>query len=306
MKKTRREFLRTAGLVSALTLIGSETALASEGVVANPNAVGMLYDSTLCVGCKACVTSCKRVNDMDAAPAPFDNDRIWDAPSDLDWRTRNIIKLHKEEDGTFAYVKRQCMHCVKPACVSACPVAAMQHDERGIVVYDKNICIGCRYCQVACPFTIPKFEWPEALPKIVKCDLCKHTNLKQKGLPACCETCPTQAVIFGKRTDLLTEAKRRINLHPEKYENAVYGEKEIGGTNVLYLAPANIEFEDLGLPTLPEESFAAASEKVQHTIYKGFIAPVALYGFLALVALKNKNRLKDNHQADKHEEKEGE
>ncbi|MGE4318592.1 MAG: hydrogenase 2 operon protein HybA [Deferribacterales bacterium] len=301
MKTTRRNFLKTAAMGGAL--IAAPLSLrAQEEITANENAVGMLYDSTLCVGCKACVTKCKQVNDMAAAPAPTDKDRLWDSPPDLDYRTRNIIKLYKEdEDGkNWAYVKYQCMHCVKPSCVSACPVSAMQKEEgTGIVFYDKNKCIGCRYCQIACPFNIPKFEWPEAFPKIVKCDLCKFTNLKLKGEPACCETCPTGAVIYGKRKDLLAEAKRRLAAHPEKYQKEIYGEYEVGGTNVIYIAGTS--FENLGFPELEKESAALMSEHVQHTLYKGFIAPVALYGFLAMVALKNrktKQQVEHEHETD--------
>ncbi|PLX69409.1 MAG: hydrogenase [Denitrovibrio sp.] len=292
MKKTRRDFLKSAAVGSAF--LATPFSLHAQDLKANDEAVGMLYDSTLCVGCKACVTRCKQVNDMAAVDAPNDGDRIWDSPVDLDYRTRNIIKLYKEDEKYFAYVKHQCMHCIKPACVSACPVSAMQkEDERGIVFYDKNKCIGCRYCQVACAFNIPKFEWPESYPKIVKCDLCKFTNLKLKNEPACCETCPTGAVIYGKRKDLLAEAKNRLVASPAKYTGEIYGEHEVGGTNVLYLAGTS--FQNLGFAELEHESAAMMSEHIQHTLYKGFIAPVALYGFLALVALKNR---KSAHQVE--------
>jgi Fe-S-cluster-containing dehydrogenase component len=284
MKKTRREFLKSAAIGTALLAAPVSAQASGKKIQRSEDAVGMLYDSTKCVGCKACVTKCKQVNDMEAVAAPNDSDRLWDSPEDLDYRTRNIIKLYKENDD-FSYVKHQCMHCVKPACVSACPVSAMQKDERGIIYYDKNICIGCRYCQIACPFNVPKFEWPKAFPKIVKCDLCRETNLKLKGIPACCEACPTEAVIYGKTKDLLKEAKRRIDAEPKKYNNEIYGEEEIGGTNVIYLA--GTDFSNLGFPELEKESYAQVSENIQHTIYKGFVAPVALYGFLAFVAAKN-------------------
>lgn len=300
MKKTRRDFLKSAVLGSALLSVPVSLRAEESPLVADEEAVGMLYDSTLCVGCKACVTRCKQVNDMEAVPAPNDSDRIWDSPDDLDYRTRNIIKLHKSSEEDWDYVKYQCMHCIKPSCVSACPVSAMQKEEKtGIVFYDKNICIGCRYCQVACPFNIPKFGWPEAFPKIVKCDLCKFTNLKLKGEPACCETCPTGAVIYGKRKDLMAEAKKRIASDTEKYRQEIYGEYEVGGTNVIYIAGTS--FDNLGFPELEKESAAMMSEHIQHTLYKGFIAPVALYGFLALVAVRNrksKQQVEKEHAAE--------
>jgi len=299
MKKTRRDFIKSAAAGGALLLSPLGAHADETDLKADDEAVGMLYDSTLCVGCKACVTRCKQVNDMESVSSPNDKDRLWDSPDDLDYRTRNIIKLFKDDD-YFAYVKHQCMHCIKPSCVSACPVSAMQKEEKtGIVFYDKDKCIGCRYCQVACPFNIPKFEWPKPFPKIVKCDLCKFTNLKVKGEPACCETCPTGAVIYGKRKDLLKEAKMRQAANPEKYQAEIYGEHEVGGTNVLYLAGTS--FENLGFPMLEKESAAVMSEHIQHTIYKGFIAPVALYGFLAMVALKNRKteqQVEHEHEID--------
>ena len=302
MKKTRREFLKLAAITGAGAAVPLK-ASAAGGKKPNENAVGMLYDATKCVGCKACVVKCKQVNDMDAVPAPYDEDRIWDAPGDLDYRTRNIIKLYKNEQNPqeFSYVKYQCMHCAKAACVSACPVSAMlKEDKTGIVYYDKDTCIGCRYCQVACPFTIPKFEWPKPFPKIVKCDLCRETNLKEKGIPACCETCPTEAVIYGKRKDLLAIAEQRLFDEPDKYDQYIYGKDEIGGTNVLYIA--GTAYSNLGFPTLDKHSYAEFSESIQHAIYKGFIAPVALYGFLAAVALRN--RKKKNGENKNNEETE--
>lgn len=256
----------------------------------NNDELGMLYDATKCVGCKACMSACKRVNgdygSLSFEQAPFDKDAVWDAPGDLSGDTRTIIKLFKEKKGIWSYVKYSCMHCQKPSCVSVCPVSAMTKDKvTGIVDYNKNNCIGCRYCQVACAFNIPKSQWDRTIPQIVKCDLCRSTNLVQKGLPACAETCPTGAILFGKRQELLNEAHARIESHPGKYIAHVYGEHEVGGTNHLYLAA--MPFSKLGLPELPPDAPAEFSEKVQHTIYKGFFAPIALYGTLCVLAVKN-------------------
>ncbi len=160
-----------------------------------------------------------------------------------------MIKLFKDTKG-WSYIKYSCMHCQKPSCVSVCPVSAMTKDPvTGIVDYSKDVCIGCRYCQVACPFNIPKFQWDRTLPQIVKCDLCRNTNLKDKGIPACAETCPAGAILFGKRKDLLAEARTRLQQHPERYVPHIYGEHEIGGTNHLYLAA--LPFDRLGLARAP-------------------------------------------------------
>ncbi|BEH11212.1 MULTISPECIES: hydrogenase 2 operon protein HybA [Geobacter] len=294
---TRRDFLKMMGMTGAACLacaapLSASTAPAGE----SETAIAMLYDATRCVGCKACMAACKRVNmeqnNLSYEYLPTDGDKLWDAPKDLSGDTRTVIKLYKESDTRFSYVKHSCMHCTKPGCVSACPVKAMTKDPvTGVVAYNKNACIGCRYCQVACPYNIPRFQWDKALPQIVKCDFCKDTNLKTKGLPACGETCPVGAIAFGKRTDLLAEAHKRIKENPDRYIPKVYGEKEVGGANHLYLAA--FPFQKLGLPELKEESPAAFSEHIQHTIYKGFIAPVALYGTLAAIALRNKKKQED-------------
>jgi Fe-S-cluster-containing dehydrogenase component len=148
--------------------------------------------------------------------------------------------------------------------------------------------VGCRYCQIGCPFNVPKYEWSKSLPitedpKIVKCELCRH----DKRGPACCEVCPRGAVIYGKRADLLAEAKRRLAAAPGKYfEDRVYGEADGGGTNVLYLSPKDVSFNALGLPTLPNEPLPALSENVQHGTYTLGIAPIALYTALTVVQLR--------------------
>jgi Fe-S-cluster-containing dehydrogenase component len=298
-KRTRREFLKTtAGLIAGTTVASVVNVEASEKNYTKDDAYSMLYDATLCVGCKACVSACKKTNGLPPVKGDFDKDGLWDAPKDLDSKTRTIIKLYKENEDNWSYVKQQCMHCAKPSCVSACPVKAMKQDENGVTYYNPEVCIGCRYCQVACPFNIPKFEWEKTFPKIVKCDMCKFTSLKSKGEPACTEVCPAKAVIFGKRKELLAIAKRRIKENPDNYINHIYGEHEAGGTNVIYLAAA--QFEKLGFPKLDNESPATFTENIQHTVYKGFVAPVALYATLFFVAVKNREkREKDNERGDK-------
>jgi Fe-S-cluster-containing dehydrogenase component len=301
-KPSRRQFLKLVGATGAALLIGrgaQATAGTSDGYRVDNDTIGMLYDATKCVGCKACMSACKRVNSdygsLAYERATFDSDGLWDAPKDLSGSTRTLIKLFKESDKKWSYVKYSCMHCLKPSCVSVCPVSAMTRDPlTGTVDYNKNACIGCRYCQVACAFNIPKFQWDKAIPQIVKCDLCKNTNLVKKGITACAEVCPVGAITFGKRKELLAEAKKRQQDNPNKYLDHIYGEKEVGGANHLYLSA--MEFNKLGLPILKNEAPAEFSEKIQHTIYKGFIAPVALYGTLCFVAIKN---MKGRGEAEK-------
>jgi Fe-S-cluster-containing dehydrogenase component len=285
---SRRTALKTA-LIGGAAAIGARSAAASsaEPVAPPPDAMGLLYDSTLCIGCKACVAACKEAGHL---PADTTGDRLYDRPDDLNARTRNIIKLHRV-GAEAAFVKRQCMHCIDPACVNACMMGALKKREYGLVSWDGGRCVGCRYCQVACPFGIPKFEWTTTArvynPKIVKCELCRE-RLAVGREPACTEVCPRKAVIFGSRADLLNEAKRRIAAHPDVYQPKVYGEAEAGGTQVLYLS--HVAFDALGLPALSAASLPAYVHGVQGTIYKGFVAPVALYGILAAVISRNQRQ----------------
>jgi ferredoxin len=167
-------------------------------------------------------------------------------------------------------------------------LGSLHKDETtGIVSYDPSYCVGCRYCQMACPFNVAKFEFEKAAPKIVKCEMCRHL-LAQDKIPACCDVCPREAVIYGKRADLLAEAKRRLDENPDAYVPKVYGETEAGGTQVLYLS--HVDFQKLGLPDYGEQGVPHVAYSVQEGIYKGFIAPVALYTALGLVMLRNRKK----------------
>ncbi len=312
MEINRRDFFKVASAGGALLTAGAGPVHAREGKARIKEAVGMLYDSTVCTGCKACVSACKQYNEM--PPSFTSSDKLWDNPLDDDAKTLNIIKLYKdgtgevkdrEKDG-HAYIKRQCMHCVDPACVSACPVSALTKDEKhGVVSYNKNACIGCRYCQIACPFNVPKYEFDKAFPVIRKCQLCSH-RLEKGQIAACAEFCPTGANIYGRVEDLLAEAKKRLTYKPGEYRTypvvrvdgkekterlvtpyipKVYGEQDGGGTQVLILA--GVPFDKVGLPALDPAPIAQRSETIQHTLYKGMIAPIVFLGGLVYLVHKN-------------------
>jgi Fe-S-cluster-containing dehydrogenase component len=273
----RRSFFKGLG-VAATAAVAVQEAGAVQRRGPSEDAVGMLYDSTLCIGCQACVVACREANGL---PPERDEQGLYDVAQDLSGKTKNVIKLYREDD-QYCFMKMQCMHCVDPACVSVCMFGALHKGPKDIVEYDPGACIGCRYCQVACPFLVPKFEWDTATPKIVKCELCRH---REQG-PACCEVCPRGAVIYGKRSELLAEAHRRIEAEPDRYYPKVYGETDAGGTAVLYLA--SVPFEKLGLPDLGSEPVPKLSETVQHGIYQGFIAPAALYAGCAFLMWRNR------------------
>jgi len=317
MKLKRRDFLKATASGSLLLASGgaSETALAQSDRRSLPTkAVGILYDSTLCIGCQACMVGCKNANDM-----PIDTDDPlyrWDNPRDLSSKTLNVIKRYTDGSGKvkdsetdgYAFIKRHCMHCLDPSCVSACPVSALRKDKQtGVVFYNKDACIGCRYCQIACPYNVPKFQWESTTPEIVKCQLCRHI-LAKGGISACCSTCPTGASLFGPVEDLLDEAKRRLRLTPGADEDFplksigtgdstqktshkvghyiphIYGEREAGGTQVMMMA--GVPFDKLGLPDLPDQSFVRLADAIQYAIYKGMAYPLVVLGALIYMIRK--------------------
>lgn len=284
MSFDRRTLLKTALGAAGASVASAAPATARERKQAPDDALGMLYDTTLCIGCKACVRACKEANNLPADTRTPGMEQ-YDAPNDLNDFTKNIIQLYKE-DGRRSYVKRQCMHCVDPACVGACMIGALQKGEYGVVSWDPDRCIGCRYCQVACPFNIPKFEWADRNPYIIKCEFCREREGDKKYVPACCEVCPREAVISGTREELLLEARRRIEASPDRYEPKIYGEKELGGTQVLYLS--HVPFEKLGFRFDHEEPVPELQQTIQHGIYQGFVAPAALYAIMGAVMWRHK------------------
>jgi formate dehydrogenase iron-sulfur subunit len=197
----------------------------------------ILTDTSKCIGCGECVLACKEVNNLG-----YDIPRRWDSDDGLS--AKNWTSVLDEPDNK--YVRKQCRHCLEPACVSACPVGAMHKTELGPVVYDTSKCIGCRYCMMACPFGVPRYEWSSAVPYVRKCILCYETRLQHGQQPACTEVCPTKATIFGDRDQLLAEAHRRLREDPGKYVNRVWGEHEVGGTSVLYISDIDLSFLTYG------------------------------------------------------------
>jgi formate dehydrogenase iron-sulfur subunit len=212
----------------------------------------ILIDTTLCTGCEQCVKACKLENGLD-------RDRPWRGQESIDaLSATRFSTILRRPAGHF--IKQQCRHCLEPACVSACLVGAMQKPPEGPVIYDSRRCMGCRYCMVACPFGIPRYQWDRAVPHVCKCTLC-YPRIKEGKTPACVEACPQKAAIFGDRAQLLSEAHRRLGENPEKYVQKVYGQHEVGGTSVLYVSDIPLDFlawqPDLDGRPLPERTWAS-------------------------------------------------
>jgi len=194
----------------------------------------ILYDATLCVGCKACEQACAERNKL-----PYD-DTI--AAEEKQSAHKFTVVLAKDDK----FMRRMCMNCNDPSCASVCPVAALRKTADGPVIYEESRCMGCRYCMAACPFGVPKYEWSKALPAVKKCDMCAD-RLAAGNMTACAEACPTAATKFGTRDELLAEAHERIRQNPGNYVNHIYGETEVGGTSVLMLS--SVAFEEFGFRT---------------------------------------------------------
>lgn len=198
--------------------------------------------------------------------------------------TREADALSVSELGPI-HVKANCLHCNEPACVSACLVGAFSKQPDGAVTYDAWKCMGCRYCMVACPFQIPAYEYDNPLtPQVRKCTLCANEgNPNKGGVPACVKICPQECLTYGKRSELLTRARAKIQSEPDVYADHIYGEHEVGGTSWLYLAPKGHSFGELGFVELGSSPPPMRTERIQHGIFKYFIPPLAWYGLLGAV-----------------------
>jgi formate dehydrogenase iron-sulfur subunit len=190
------------------------------------------------------------------------------------------------------------MHCLFPSCVSACIVGALTKSSDGAVVYNPTICIGCRYCQIACPFEIPAYEFNEPLkPRVRKCEFCEVPALGTGANPACAAACPTEALVFGRRPELLAMARDRLKRRPDRYVNHIYGETEVGGTSWLYMTGRPVE--EVGLLKLPNTPPPERTEAIQHGIFRYGIVPIAFYAFLGVLMWRNNSKHADASSGDR-------
>ena len=252
---SRRRFLQTT-TTGVLAALGARR-LFAESPAAPNEGTGVLVDLTRCIGCRACENACR----VRAGFGPLPTAAIGYGAGEgrLSFRTRTFIDFRDDNLKPKLPVKRQCMHCLDPACVSVCPVAALEKTAAGPVVYHENVCIGCRYCILACPFGVPKYEWDNALmPRVGKCDFCADRQAKGQS-PACVATCPTGALKFGTRRGVLQEAKARVDSQPNRY-TSIYGEDVVGGTSWIYLS--DTAPEEVGFPRgLPKEPLPSLTWK---------------------------------------------
>jgi formate dehydrogenase iron-sulfur subunit len=239
-----------------------------------------LIDTTRCTGCRSCQVACKQWNQMKAEETTFFNGEGYQNPPNLSENTLTAIKFRdywKYGKNEFAFYKEMCMHCNDPACVSVCPVSAFIKTPEGPVIYDAKRCIGCRFCMVACPFGVPKYQWSKGLPLVVKCSGC-YSRVKEGLIPACAKACPT-AITYGSRQEMINEANRRLTAHPGKYMSRIYGLEEAGGTSVLYLSM--LPFNELGFKKVTQRPLPSLTWAALRFVPAAFIT---MGGSLAFIS----------------------
>lgn len=236
----RRNFFKIAGAAS-LVLTGKPSF--AEAPDAKTEFVGVLVDTTRCIGCRSCEVACARTHNN---PIPdIENDGALEKERTTSITSWTVVNRYETEKGEV-FVKKQCMHCWQPACAAACLTNAMYKTHQGPVIWRSKKCMGCRYCMLSCPFDIPKFEFHSVNPRVLKCTMCWE-RLEEGKKPACVAACPTDALMFGMKRDLMEIARVRVYRHPTDYVHKIYGEHEVGGAGWLYLSA--VPFEQIGFRT---------------------------------------------------------
>ena len=287
MSLDRRNFFKTM-CVAGVTLTVGKTFGADKSDQNTVEFQGMLYDSTRCLGCRACERVCAKAHDL---PEPQDDLKAGVIRKTSESQ-RSVINNYITSKGEV-FVKKQCMHCNEPACTAACLTQAMYKTKEGPVIWRGDKCMGCRYCMISCPFDVPKFEYHSSNPKIQKCDLC-YDRIKAGKIPACAEACPGDALTFGTRRELIEEARKRIFENPKDYVNQIFGENVAGGTGFLYLSPA--PFSELGFNTkLQNSSYPALTKGFLYSVPSvDVLLPPLLLAIYE--ATKNNNTKEDDNE----------
>lgn len=300
MSISRRKFLNWLGVAGASSFLGKPANAASNKQFSGyPDSHGVLFDNVLCIGCRNCEEGCNQVNELPLPDQPFDDMTVLGQKRRTTTKAYTVVNRYDNIPNTKTpfYRKMQCNHCLEPACASSCFVNAYTKTETGAVVYDESVCVGCRYCMIACPFDIPAYEYDKAFtPRIMKCTMC-YPRLMEGKLPGCVQMCPTEALTFGKRTDLIKIGRERIRKNPDKYIDHIYGEHEMGGTSWLYLS--GVPFRELGmredLGTTPAPEFTKGALGAVPVVVG--LWPVLLTGIYAISKRKEKVSKEEKEKA---------
>ncbi|HTG01351.1 MAG TPA: 4Fe-4S dicluster domain-containing protein [Nitrospirota bacterium] len=266
---TRRRFMGTMAAIGGAVLASKSTNADAKEFEGSKDRYGVLYDLSMCVGCRSCEKACNEENKLGAPSKPFDDPSVFEEQRRPMVNAYTVVNRYAnpKDPSQPLFRKIQCNHCNEPACATACPVHAYTKNPEGPVTYDVSLCFGCRYCMTACPYYVPAYDYNSALePRISKCTMCYH-RVKEGKPTACSEICPTGALTFGKREDLIKLARERMMKNPGKYVEHIFGEHEAGGSSWLYIS--SVPFETYGFPTDIQKA-----PLLENT--KGFLASVPL------------------------------
>lgn len=298
---TRRKFLSLSMLVGCSAIGLSADAHATPEFKGWPESYGMLTDLTACVGCRSCEKACNEANNMPSPQKPFDDGSVFNEHRWPSAKALTVVNQYKNpgDSSRPVFRKIQCNHCLEPACATACPIHAYSKTAEGAVTYNPDLCFGCRYCVISCPFNMPGYDYDSAFePKIIKCFFC-YERIKEGKVTACADACPAGALTFGRRKDILKLARKRINDDPKKYIDHIYGENEVGGTSWLYIS--SVPFELLGFPTnLPSKPLIELSKGFLSSVPVIFTTFPAIFGMV--YALTRHRDKEEKEGPDQHKE----
>jgi Fe-S-cluster-containing dehydrogenase component len=284
----RRNFFKVISAAGVSLALG-EQLNASNVNEGQEEPYGILYDSFMCGGCQTCEYTCAEIHGL---PTPDEEPQVG-IERKTDHTRRTVVNLFDTSEGQVA-VKSQCMHCAEPACVAACLTQAMYKTKEGPVIWREDKCMGCRFCMVSCPFDIPKFEYNSPNPKIVKCDMC-YDRIREGKKPACVEVCPAEAMVFGKRSELLKEAQNRFHDNADWYNtDYIYGLDEAGGTGFMYIAPVPFDELDFDMK-IQKSSYPELTKGFLYSVPSIFVLwPTLLLGIHEATKNNDKSKTEEN------------
>ncbi len=278
----RRHFLKLLAGTPALAALGP-VGLAE----ATAGRYGKLVDTDICIGCKRCMSACKRWNDLKVDRDELTTDREIDLTAN-NWVVVNLL-IDSKNRGRKTYDHGACQHCIKPACAGVCPVRAITKLDRGPVVINEKKCIGCRYCFQACPYKIPRFDFEKRVTR--KCHMCyDRTPLLNYMKPACVAACPVGALSFDYKHEIILEAKRRVQKRGGS--SYIMGLTEAGGTDMLTILPTRPQ--DLNIVVAPEKVVNQDLDKIRITA-AGLTGASGLAGLMYLYAVLTRDKDKRGH-----------
>jgi formate dehydrogenase iron-sulfur subunit len=289
-----------AGMQSQDIVARSATTTAPPQVRSAVAQVAKLIDESKCIGCKACQVACMNWNDL--RDEVGSNIGVYDNPSDLTPTSWTVMKFFEVEPtpGKLEWLIRKdgCMHCEDPGCLKACPSpGAIVKHANGIVDFVSEHCIGCGYCVKGCPFDVPRIS--EKDNKAYKCTLC--SDRVNVGLePACVKTCPTGAITFGAKEDMVAYGEKRAGELKERgfAQAALYNPAGVGGTHVMYVMKHGDKTALVDLPQNP-------SIDPMVSLWKGVAKPLAMAAMAGAVLAGFWHYLKVGPVEEKADEKEG-